>query len=127
MSAATAARRASGGGDPAPVSTWSEGAETPPEMISSGASAPNSGLALMAAMLISTCLTDVRGLRRVDRSQPPTADQEPQREQQLTEECEHRDGGELQGEDGAHGVEGVAGPGDDEQRTDDLGDEVGPE
>src|SRR3954447_41820 len=35
-------------------------------------------------------------LRRVDRSQPPTADQQPQREQQLTEECEHRDGGDLQ-------------------------------
>ena len=77
--------------------------------------------------LASMRMTDLHDVRRVDRSQPPAGDQEPEREQQLTEEGERRDAGELEGEDGTHGVEGVAGPGDDEQRTDDLGDEVGPE
>src|SRR4051794_31543599 len=77
--------------------------------------------------LISERMTHLHDGRRVDRSQPPVGDQEPEREQQLTEEGERRDAGELEGEDGAHGVEGVAGTGDDEQRTDDLGDEVGPE
>src|SRR5204862_7326969 len=77
--------------------------------------------------LISERMTHLHDGRRVDRSQPPAGDEEPEREQQLTEEGEDRGPGELEGEDGTHGVEGVAGAGDHEQHADDLGDEVGPQ
>src|SRR3954453_5248524 len=77
--------------------------------------------------LVSARMADLRDPCRVDRSQPPTGDQEPQREQQLTQERECGDAGELEAEDGGSAVEGVAGPGDHEQHADDLGDEVGPQ
>src|SRR3954451_9327455 len=55
--------------------------------------------------LLSTRIAHLRHLRRVDRSQPPSGDQEPQCEQQFTEEGEHRDARGVEGEDGTHRVE----------------------